>query len=37
MLERGVKTILLLKGTFNRLGDEWKKIEAKIAHLQNEL
>jgi hypothetical protein len=37
MLERGVKTVLLLKGTFNRQGDSWKRIEAMISHLQNEL
>jgi len=36
MLERGVKTILLLKGTFNRQGDSWKRIEAMISHLQAE-
>ena len=37
MLERGVKTVLLLRGTFNRHGDSWKRIEAMIAHLQSEL
>jgi hypothetical protein len=36
MLERGVKTLLLLKGTFNRQGDGWKRIEARITHLQAE-
>ena len=29
--------MLLLRGTFNRHGDSWKRIEAMIAHLQSEL
>ena len=37
MLARGVKVLLLRRGTFNRQGDGWKRIEVRIGQLQKDL